>query len=191
MFDQLAKRLTSAARLLSKLFHEPERRDEHAAAIKAVEHEADDLTRDIIARIDRSFVTPIDREDIHMLAARLDNVIDLVDGTARRAQVFGITQSNTSAKELSEVLIRASTAIETAVVSVRKHKIVTERAREIKRLEEEGDAIYHEALAALFEGSPEPIDVIKWKDLLDLLEDALDECEDVANVLESISLKHS
>ena len=191
MFAQLALRLTASARLLHQLFQETHRLDEHAAAIKAVEHEADDLTREIIGRIDRTFVTPIDREDIHLLASRLDNVIDLLDGTARRAQVFRIRHTHTSAHRLTEVLIRAGAAIENAVVSVRKPRIVSEQMREVKRLEEEADAIYQDALAALFAGTPDPLEVIKWKDLLDLLENAMDECEDVANVLESISLKHS
>jgi predicted phosphate transport protein (TIGR00153 family) len=191
MFAQLALRLTSSARLLNQLFQETDRLDEHAAAIKAVEHEADDLTREIIGRIDRTFVTPIDREDIHLLASRLDNVIDLLDGTARRAQVFGIRRTHDAARNLTEVLIRAGTAIESAVVSVRKPRIVSDRMREVKRLEEEADVLYQEALATLFAGTPDPLEVIKWKDLLDLLENAMDECEDVANVLESISLKHS
>jgi uncharacterized protein Yka (UPF0111/DUF47 family) len=143
------------------------------------------------ARIDRSFVTPIDREDIHLLVSQLDTVIDLVDGTARRAQMFHITEAREPARRLTDVLVRASDAIQAAVASMKKTKVVTERAREVKRLEEEGDAIYHEAVGALFAGSPNPLEVIKWKDLYDTIEDALDKCEDVANVLESISLKHA
>ncbi|MGH7503416.1 MAG: DUF47 domain-containing protein [Longimicrobiales bacterium] len=190
MFAQLAMRLTASAKLLNQLFLETDRLDEHVAAIKAVEHEADDLTREIIARIDRTFVTPIDREDIHLLASRLDNVIDLLDGTARRAQVFGITEAHSAARSVTEVLIRAGMAIESAVVSVRKPRIVSQRMHEIKLLEEEADVLYQEGLLKLFAGTPDPLEVIKWKDLLDLLENAMDECEDVANVLESISLKH-
>ena len=191
MFDQLAKRLTAAARLLNQLFLDTERLDEYAARIKAVEHEADNLTREIIARINKTFVTPIDREDIHLLASRLDNVIDLLDGTARRTQAFHITRTNEPARKLTDVLTRAGNAIEIAVVAVKKPRIVTERSREVKLLEEEGDAIYQEALESLFAGTPDPLEVIKWKELYDTLENALDECEDVANVLESISLKHS
>ncbi|MGH7554469.1 MAG: DUF47 domain-containing protein [Longimicrobiales bacterium] len=191
MFDQLAQRLTAAARLLHELFENPDRIDEYTLSIKAIEHQADDLTRDIIAHIDQTFVTPIDREDIHLLASRLDNVIDLLDGTARRAQVFGITSSRGAARKQTEVLIRAADAIEAAVASVKKPRTVKAKTREIKRLEEEGDALYHNALEGLFAGSPDPLEVIKWKDLFDKLEDALDECEDVGNVLESISIKHS
>jgi uncharacterized protein Yka (UPF0111/DUF47 family) len=191
MFAQLAQRLTDAARLLHQLFSEPERLDEHVASIKRLEHEADNLTHEIILRIDRSFVTPIDREDIHLLASKLDTTIDLIDGTARRAQMFHILDTREPARRMTDVLIRAGDAIQIAVRSIKKTKIVTERARAVKKLEEEGDAVYHEAVGELFEGTPDPLEVIKWKDLYDTIEDALDECEDVANALESISLKHA
>ncbi len=191
MFDQLARQVTAAARLLNQLFQDIGRLDEIVSAIKAVEHEADQLTRGIIARIDQTFVTPFDREDIHLLASRLDNVIDLLDGTARRIRVYHVKESREPARRLADVLARAGNAIEIAVVAVKKPRVVGERTREIKRLEEEGDGIYHEALESLFAGSPDPLEVIKWKDLYDTLENAIDACEDVSNVLESISLKHS
>jgi predicted phosphate transport protein (TIGR00153 family) len=191
MFDQLAQRLKSAAQLLNQLFLEPGRLDELTSQVKSVEHEADVLTHDIIERIDKTFVTPIDREDIHLLASRLDNVIDLLDGAARRAQVFRIKECRDAAPQLTDVLIRAADEIQAAVGNIKKSRLVAGHAAEIKRLEEEGDAIYHEALASLFAGTPDPLEVIKWKDLFDKLEDALDECEDVGNVLETISLKHS
>ena len=191
MFAELAKRLTASARLLHQLFAEPHRLDEHVSAIKALEHEADNLTHEIILRIDRSFVTPIDREDIHLLASQLDTAIDLIDGTARRAQMFHIGVAREPATRLTDVLVRASDALQSAVGSIKKTRIVTERARDVKRLEEEGDAIYHVAVGELFNGTPDPLEVIKWKDLYDTIEDALDKCEDVANVLESISLKHA
>ena len=191
MFEQLAKRLTGAARLLSELFADPRRLDHFASAIKTVEHEADTITHDIISRIDKSFVTPIDREDIHMLASRLDNVIDLVDGTARRAVMFHIAEVREPAKRLCNVLVNAADAIALAVPRMKDARFVVEQARAVKLREEEGDALYHEAVGALFEGVPDPLEVIKWKELYDTLERALDQCEDVANVLESIALKHA
>jgi predicted phosphate transport protein (TIGR00153 family) len=191
MFAALAARITAAARLLNRLFMEPDRLGEHVAAIKALEHEADNLTRDVIARIDTSFITPIDREDIHLLASRLDDVIDLIDGTARRAQMFRITEVRQSAIDLTDALVRASEAIEGAVIHVKKPKLVVQTNSQVKRLEEEADAIYHAAMGRLFEGRPDPLDVIKWKELYDTLEHAMDQCEDVANTLESIALKNS
>jgi uncharacterized protein Yka (UPF0111/DUF47 family) len=191
MFEQLAKRLTTAATLLNELFANPHRLDELAGAIKTVEHEADTITHDIISRIDKSFVTPIDREDIHLLASRLDNVVDLVDGTARRAVMFHITEVHAAAKALCNVLVQATGCIAAAVPRMTSSRFVVQQAREIKSREEEGDALYHEAVGELFRGTPDPLEVIKWKELYDTLERALDQCEDVANVLESIALKHA
>ena len=191
LFNEMAKRTKSAAVLLKQLFAEPGQLDHYVGQIKAVEHEADNLTHEIINRIDKSFVTPIDREDIHLLASQLDEVVDLVDGTARRAAMFRITQVREPAKRLCEVLIRATDAIEVAVREMRNSKVVVQQSRVIKEREEEGDALYHEAVGLLFKGSPNPLDVIKWKELYDTLERALDQCEDVANALESISLKHA
>jgi predicted phosphate transport protein (TIGR00153 family) len=190
MFEELAKRLTATARLINQLFAEPERLEVHVASIKALEHEADNLTHEIIARINRSFVTPIDREDIHLLASQLDDVIDSLDGTARRAAMFHITEVRRPAIQLAEVLMRAAECVARAINGMTDPKIVNARSRELKLLEEEGDAIYHQAVGTLFLGTPDPLDVIKWKELYDTLEDALDQCEDVANVLEAISLKH-
>ncbi len=191
MFAELAKRVTASARLLRLLFAEPARLDEHVAAIKAIEHEADNLTHDVISRIDKSFVTPIDREDIHLLVSTLDNVVDLIDGTARRAAMFHITEVHEAGKQLCDVLVGASESIESAVHHMRDSRFVVQRGREIKMKEEEGDAIYHQAVGQLFAGTPDPLEVIKWKELYDTLERALDQCEDVANVLESIALKHA
>jgi uncharacterized protein Yka (UPF0111/DUF47 family) len=191
LFAELAARLTRSAQRLKTMFAEPDRLLEHVSAIKDLEHEADTITHQIISRIEKSFVTPIDREDIHMLASTLDNVIDLVDGTARRAAMFQIRDVREPAKQLADVIIRAAAAIETGVVNVKKPRVVAEQAREIKMREEEGDSIYQEAVAGLFRGTPDALEVIKWKEVYDTLEQAIDECEDVANVLESISLKHA
>ena len=191
LFNELAGRLTKCARLLNELFTSPHRLDELCQAIKTIEHEADQLTYKVIARIDTSFVTPLDREDIYMLASRLDDVIDLLDGTARRVAMFHITEFREPAKRLSSVLTRAAEIIEAAVRDMKKPKVVAQHSRTIKQLEEEGDAIYNEAVGGLFIGTPDPIDVIKWKELYDTLEGAIDQCEDVANVLESISIKNS
>lgn len=191
LFAEIATRLTSSAELLKQLFEEPARLDHFVAAIKDVEHEADVLTHQVNIRIDKSFVTPMDREDIHLLASRLDNVVDLIDGAARRVAMFKIRETRESAKKLSDVIVRATTNISAAVAGMKQPKVVALHAQDIKALEKEGDAIYQEAVGALFSGSPDPLEVMKWKEVYDTLEDALDECEDVANTLESISLKNS
>jgi uncharacterized protein Yka (UPF0111/DUF47 family) len=190
MFSDLARRVTAAARLLDKMMAEPQNLQQHVAAIKDLEHEADVITHSVIARIHKVFVTPIDREDIHLLVQELDDVIDLIDGCARRAQMFQIREVRPGGRKLSEVLVRATEAIEWAVTSMKQPKIVETRSREVKKLEEEGDALYNQAVGDLFAGTPDALEVIKWKELYDTMERALDQCEDVANVLESITIKN-
>ena len=191
LFDEIAIRLVRAATLQTQLFGEPARIAEHVTAIKAVEHEADVLTHTVITRLNKSFVTPFDREDIHELASRLDDVVDLIDGTARRAVMFRITAVREPARLLADVILRAATSLEAAVIAIKKPRVVIERGQEVKALEEEGDAIYHEAVGRLFDGGEDPIEVMRWKELYDTLERTLDQCEDVANVLESIALKNA
>lgn len=191
LFDQLSARLKNSADLLHQLFSEPQRLDELTVKIKAEEHAADALTYDIMQRIDRSFVTPLDREDIHLLAHRLDNLVDLMDGTARRASMFQIKDRREFASELTQVLVDCAAAIARGVKGIRTPTAVHQSSREVKVLEEKADAIYSKAIAALFAGKPDAIEVIKWKEIYGNLEHAVDECEDVANVLESISLKNS
>ena len=191
MFDEIARRLSIAARLLTQVFGEPEKLAQHVAAIKDVEHEADVITHDVIVRINKSFITPFDREDIHSLASKLDDVIDLIDGTARRVVMFRITTTRPAARQLAEVIVRAAESLEAAVVAIKKPRLVIEKGQHVKLLEEEGDAIYHAAVGALFDGKEDPIEVMKWKEVYDTLERTLDQCEDVANVLESIALKNA
>src|SRR5256885_7054255 len=170
LFDQLTAHLTETARMLAQLFDDPQHVADHVRAIKDVEHKADVLTSKINQRIDKSFVTPIDREDIHMLASRLDDVIDLLDGTSRRFEMLHIDVVKEPARHLAQVLIRAAEHIQTGVSSIRETKLVSVQAGHIKKLEEEADAIYHAAVGDLFAGQPDPLDVLKWKEMYDTLE---------------------
>src|SRR3954470_8954347 len=191
LFDQLAAHLATVAKMLDVLFGDSPHVSDHVRGIKDVEHKADLLTQTINQRIDKSFITPIDREDIHTLASRLDDVIDLIDGTSRRFEMLPITQVLPRAKQLTNVLCRAAGEIQVAVSGMRKPPLVNQHVALIKHLEEEGDAIYHDAIGALFAGSPDPLDVIKWKEMYDTLEEAIDSCMGVAQVLQSISLKNA
>jgi predicted phosphate transport protein (TIGR00153 family) len=191
LFNQLAQKLVASAELLRDLFTSPERLDQLVAAIKDVEHQADALTHDVSTRIDRTFITPLDREDIHNLAQELDNVVDLIDGTARRAAMFRISTSREPAVKLAQILLEAVQHLEKAVSDVKNPRALTKQTRDVKRLEEEGDSVYHAAVGSLFVGTPDPIEVIKWKELYDTLERAIDRCQRVGIVLESISLKNS
>ena len=191
LFDGLAVRMTRSATLLNELFTDPAHADKYVNAIKEIEHEADELTHEIMMRIDQSFVTPLDREDIHLLATRLDNVVDLMDGTARRVKMFHLTDRKEPAKELTRILVKTAELIAQGVSALKDSKKVQLIGRQVKLLEEEADAVYSEAVGALFEGSPDVLEVIKWKELYDNIEHAIDEAEDVLNVLESVSLKNS
>ncbi len=192
LFDALAERVTLSAALLHELFTDPTRLDHFAGQIKELEHQADEVTHEVVVRLDRSFVTPLDREDIYALATTLDNVVDLVDGTARRAQMFHIGDSREPAIQLTAVLMRASELIRQAVNNVRDPQLVARISREIKKLEQEGDVLYFSAVGALFADTPQDaLEVVKWKELYDNIEYAIDESEDVLNVLESISIKNS
>ena len=191
LFDQLTAHLSQAARMLGGLFDDPQHVGDHVRAIKDVEHKADILTSSINQRIDKSFVTPIDREDIHMLASRLDDVIDLLDGTARRFEMLHIAVVKEPARQLAKVLVDAAEHIQSGVSSIREPKLVSVQVAHIKKLEEDGDAIYHSAVGELFAGHPDPLDVMRWKEMYDTLERATDSCMGVAQVLQSISLKNA
>lgn len=191
LFNELSKRLVTSAGLLRDLFAQPERLDELALAIKEVEHEADHITHDVSTRLDSSFITPLDREDIHALAQELDNVVDLINGTARRATMFHITEVREPARKLCEIVVHQVKQLERAVTQIRDPRAVALATREVKSLEQQGDTIYHDAMQALFAGRPDPLDVMKWKEIYDSIEGTLDECQTVAIVLESISLKNS
>ncbi|MEQ1692698.1 MAG: DUF47 family protein [Gemmatimonas sp.] len=190
-FRQLAEHISSAAVLLRQLLERPADAASIAMEIKRVETEGDAIVYVINQRIDTSFVTPLDREDIHQLAKRLDNVIDIINGAARRVVMFRVSESRPGGVRMADVIVRASQEILESVADVTKPKRMSAHSRAIKLLEEEGDALYAECVGALFSVEEPAIEVIKWKEIFDALEHAIDECDDVSNVLESIALKNS
>jgi hypothetical protein len=191
LFNELAAHLATSAAMLNALFAEPHRVTEHVRAIKGVEHAADLLTASISDRIDKTFFTPFDREDIHTLVSRLDDVIDLLDGAARRFEMLHIQDIRPPAVKLAGILVRAANEIKGAVGCMRTLTMVNSHVAVVKQMEEEGDAVYHEAVGALFAGSPDPLDVIKWKEMYDTLEHAVDSCMGVGQALRSIALKNA
>ena len=190
-FTELAVRIHDAAKILDRFFKGEAPVGTVADQIKRLEHECDEISHEILRRIDRTFITPIDREDIHQLAVRLDDVIDLVDGTIRRVALFKVSQPTDLSRRLSAIVVQATSEVVDAVADLRKQKGVVEHCIRIKQFENEGDVAYHEAVASLFTGAIEAIEVIKWKDIYDNLERTIDQCAAVAHVLESVVLKHS
>jgi hypothetical protein len=190
-FNQLAELLAAAARELVQLFDAPAGAAQRVRAIKEIEHKADDLTAAVNVRLNRSFITPFDREDIHMLVSRLDDVVDLMDGAARRYLMLHITDARAPGKELARVLAESADHLQQAVAGIKKPAEVERQVNAVKRLEEEADAIYEQAISALFANPGDPLDVMRWKEMYDTLERTTDYCMRVAQVLRSISLKNA
>ena len=161
-----------------------------ALQIKQIEHECDALTHDIIQRLHRTFVTPIDREDIHGLATSLDDVMDAIDEAANVVRRFRLTAMRYGARELASLTWQSAMQVKVAVEALERRDGVHALAVEVNRLENAADDVHDDALRRLFEEERDAILVIKWKEMLDLLEEATDRCEDVANVLEGVVVKH-
>ena len=162
-----------------------------ADEIKEVEHKCDFLTHEIIQRLHRTFVTPLDREDIHTLARSLDDVMDAIDATAAIVRLYQIERVRPDARDLAKIIKTSADEVVRALKALERRQGVAEPAVEINRLENEADRAHQAAVRRLFEEEHDPVAIIKWKEILDFLEDATDRCEDVANVLEGVVVKHA
>jgi len=185
----IAHRTTLAAGLLVEILNDPARQRAHVAAIAALSKEIDASTHAIQVRVAKTAVTPIDREDLGLLASRLERVSATVERAARMTEAFQIDAANPSAAQLAEKISAAAGALETAVASFKNAPQVTAAVREVKRLEQEGDSLYGRAMSELFAGGRDPLDVFRWKELYGQLEEALDDCSHAAGTLEAVSLK--
>lgn len=190
-FRMFADQLRHGARLLEQLLATDPPNADKAYEIKEVEHQCDFLTHEIIQRLNKTFVTPIDREDIHSMAKALDDVMDEIDNAAHLIPLYRIDRIRGGARELTRVILEQTDEIRAAVEALEKRKGVLERTIEINRLENEADRIHKSAVGQLFDDERDPITVLKWKEILDVLERATDRCEDVANLLENVVVKHS
>jgi predicted phosphate transport protein (TIGR00153 family) len=190
-FVTLATQLRVGAGLLEEMLARDPAIWDKAEEIKEVEHKCDHLTHQIISRLNTTFVTPIDREDIHTLAKSLDDVMDAVDACAKVIRLYKIGTVRYGARELAHVVSLSVDQVKHALEALDKKTGVAQRAVEINRLENEADRIHEEALRRLFDEERDPVMIIKWKEILDFLEDATDRCEDVANVLEGVVVKNA
>ena len=190
-FTALADRIVSAATLLDRMFSSDPPNWETALQIRQIEHECDTLTHQIIQRLNRTFVTPIDREDIHALAKSLDDVMDMIDASAKVIRLYKIGPVRYGARELAHVVSVSIDQVRLALEALEKRTGVAQRAVEINRLENEADRIHEEAVRRLFDEERDPIMIMKWKEILDFLEEATDRCEDVANLLEGVVVKNA
>lgn len=190
-FLTMADQLRIGARLLEEMFAvEPPVADK-AHEIREVEHKCDFLTHEIIQRLNRTFVTPIDREDIHAMARALDDVMDAIDDVATLIPLYRITAVKPGVREMTRIISTSTDQIVIAVQALEKKRTgVLEAAVEINRLENEADRAHQRAVGQLFDEERDPIEVMKWKEILDTLERTTDRCEDVANLLENVVVKH-
>jgi uncharacterized protein Yka (UPF0111/DUF47 family) len=189
-FITLADRIVSGATLLERMLASDPPAWDTALQIKQIESECDAITHSIIQRLNTTFVTPIDREDIHALAKSLDDVMDAIDAAANVMRRYRMASLRYGARELASLTWQSAMQVKVAVEALERRKEVHQLAVEVNRLENSADDIHDEALRRLFEEERDAITVIKWKEVLDLLEEATDRCEDCANVLEGVVVKH-
>ena len=162
-----------------------------AGEVQAIEHRCDDFTHDIVERLNRTFVTPIDREDIHALADSLDDVMDAIDSAADSLSLFKIDHIRPEARQQAVLIRRSVDQVRLALTSLERRDGALQAVIETKRLEHEADAVHRSAISRLFGEETDAIKIIKWKEIFDFLEDAVDRCEKVAVVIEGVVVKHS
>jgi len=193
MFVEIAGNVVEGAQVLSDLLnnYDYEQMPKSVQKIKEIEHRGDDMTHKVFIKLNQTFITPIDREDIHLLTSSLDDVLDFINGASDRLLTYKITQPSPSAKILAGFILKQAIELKKAVSLLGKDHHLLEHCVEVNRLENEADQISREAIGRLFEGGYDPITLIKLKELLEVLEEATDKAEDVANVLESVVVKNA
>lgn len=191
LFEEAARNIARAADLLDQMLVAWPDRKELAREILVCEQEGDRITHDIIHRLNATFVTPIDREDILALASALDDIIDYTEEVADFLGLYRIEAPMEAAQRMANILVQTTRQVAEAMPRMRSFRDINHYTVEINRLENDGDRVLREALAALFEGGTDPLLVIRWKDIYERLEQAIDACEHVANLLEGIVIKNT
>lgn len=194
LFERMATTVGEGARLLAALLEDFTEVEEKAKQIRNVEHSGDHLTREAIEKLNRTFIAPFEREEIHELVTRMDDVLDAIENAANRLAVYRIEKPTQDAVALGRVLVTCTELLEKGVPMLRqikKPQALLNLCLDVHREESEGDRIEQHGLAGLFERRHDPIEIIKWKDIYSDLEQATDRCADVANVIESIVLRHA
>ena len=193
MFVEIAGNLVDGARVLSDLLdnYDYERLPREIERIKEIEHHGDDMTHRLLVKLNQTFITPFDREDIHLLASSLDDVLDFIFSASYRLLNYKITQPSPSARILAGIILQQAEELKKAVSLLGKDSHLLPHCVEVNRLENEADQVSREAIGRLFDNSSDPITLIKLKELLEILEEASDKAEDLANVLETIVVKNA
>ena len=194
LFEESAHNLVTAAEVMADLMQQFENVDSKTARMKELEHVGDGIIHQIVEQLHKTFVTPLDREDITALAQHMDDVMDYMEGATTAIRIYGIQRPTAAACGVADFIRLQTVQIERALPKLRHRsqlRTVLEHCVEIHRLENEADTLFLDATARLFEEEPSPVEIIKWREIYDQLELATDSCEHVANVLEAIVLKHA
>ena len=196
LFERTSATVVEGARYLETLVKDPRDFDVRLTRLKELEHEADVTTHETFERLNKTFLTPFDREDLHALASQLDEILDWLEEAGQRFGIYKIKETRPDAIALAGIATRATAELDAAIKSLRRHSktgtIIREHLVEINRLENEGDGVYRQALSRLFEeNGMSPIQVLKWKEIYDALESSIDACEDVAHVIDSVLVKYA
>ena len=191
MFSAMSDNLIAGARTLVDLFANYRDVEEQVEHIQRIEREGDELTHAILTKLNQTFITPFDREDIHQLASKLDDVLDFINAAGARIVMYRITAPPPAAAELARIILMQSEELQKAVSLMQKNGNILIHCVEINRLENEADQVSQHAIAGLFEHEKDPINLIKIKELLEFLERATDKAEDVADILETVVLKNT
>ena len=190
LFQKQAENIVAGAAAFTKLLEHYIAVPEQVQSIKDVEHSGDEITHQIFRKLNQTFITPFDREDIHELGSTMDDVIDLIDAAASRFVLYRIQSVRAGTVELSKVLTVATMELSAAIHSIQTPDEALHRIIEINRLENESDRICRTLIAELFDEEKDPVQIIKWKEIFEVIETAVDKCEDVSNVIESVILKN-
>jgi len=190
-FVAITEQIRKGAGMLEEMLAPEQPLWDKADEIKEVEHRCDNLTHGVMQRLHKTFVTPLDREDIHALARSLDDVIDAIDDCAGVLRLYHIESVRPDAREQARIITLCADQLVSAMKALGKKQGISGCSVEINRLENEADRVHQAALQRLFQEEKDAIVIIKWKEILDFLETATDRCEDVANVLEGVVIKHA
>jgi predicted phosphate transport protein (TIGR00153 family) len=190
MLNQLAAQVRQGGELFVKLFGDYERHAHYAEKIKVIEVSCDELAAKIIQKLNSTFITPIDREDIYLLVNELDDVIDMINDLARRLEIYGVLSPRPDGVEIASLLGKATEEIEAAFGMLDRHQGLGEHTGTISQLEKRADALYSDAIRRLFQEEKDPIEVIKWMSIYEELENSIDRCKDVAEALEAVVVKN-
>src|ERR1051325_5382772 len=191
LFNEMAGLIDVAGRVLVKLFEDIGDAQKYADELSTIEHQCDELTHSVLKRLNKSFITPIDREDIHALISALDTVVDLMEGTAARIIMYNIKESTPAMHELARLLSETAGVLGRSVAKLDSNDGLLDSLVEVHDLESKGDGIYRKAIKELFAENTDALSVIKCKEIYEKLENAIDACEGAANVLENITLKNA